>query len=180
MRTIWFAFLLLFAGACAAVAGAPKGSALEDWKTHRATDRADTLIVAAPFDTTWRSALAALAGLAYDFKSAEISPGRFAEAWDEATEYAGHYGAEWLYVDAMLQDGHPALMTSPDCPSCWFTVIHSRMVVDAERIDPARTRVIARMQFVGTPRGKSEPIGLQSTGAAERVLLERIRTRMGQ
>lgn len=179
MRVLCTAFLLILAAGVAG-AGTPKGSALEDWKTHRATDRADTLVVAAPFDTTWRGAIAALAGLSYELKTAEISSGHFAEAWNEATEYAGHYGAEWLYVDAMVQDGGQPALTSPDCPNCWFTVIHSRMVVDADRIDAAHTRVIARMQFVGTPRGKSEPIGLQSTGAAEHVLLERIRARMGQ
>lgn len=178
MRVLCTAFLLILA-AGAACAGTPKGSALEDWKAHRAVDHADTLIVAAPLDTTWQATLAALRVLRYDVDSAERSSGHIAMAWGETTEFEGEHGAEWMFTSALQSDGGQPALSSPDCPGCWFTVIHDRLLVDAERIDASRTRVIARKQFVGTPRGKSDPIALESTGLFERALLKRIRERMG-
>ena len=179
MRTM-IVLVLMLAGTVVH-AGAPQRSTLEDWKSFRGVDHADTLVVEAPFDSTSKATARALASLGYEIVENGRTSGHFSTAWWDVTESPGDHGAEWIFIDHESPSAIPSYdFSSPECPGCWFTSIHCRTVADLEPLAPTRTRVVASTQFVGFARGHTDPLALVSRGAFERALLKRIDSMLSQ
>lgn len=175
------AVILTAIAAFPAAAAAPKHTTLEDWKAHRAAEHADTLIVTGvSFDSTWASIANSLLASSHSITESNRTVGHLTTAWDEELELPPYHGAEYSLTEGASHAGLPPAFTSPECPNCWFKLVSWRRVIDVEHAGALRVRVIARSQFVGVPRGQTDPIALVSSGSTERAFLNRLRAQLGQ